>query len=91
MNTEVQYNAWIREIAKQRTPEQIKMHILKHATELFDPDDDAYGQPREWLASMYNLLRTFEIKFGVHCSAEDRLARLENHARVVENSIQSPR
>lgn len=66
------YKKWISEITKAETERTIKRHILKHAKEIHSRD------PKEWSASMKNLVDIFDKFYKLKPSLKLRIERL-NH------------
>ena len=64
---------WLKEIPKDETKLSITRHIVKHSKEIFKKD------PKEWSASMRNLVSTYETFCKIKKPPCDlRLEKLEN-------------
>ncbi len=64
---------WLGETIKDETRLSITRHIVKHAKEIFKKE------PREWSASMRNLISAYEIFCDIEKPSSDlRLEKLEN-------------
>ena len=66
------YKNWINETLKDETCDSIKMHIVKHAKEIYQKD------PEEWSASMRNLIDAFDKKCKINPSISLRLKKMED-------------
>ena len=66
------YKKWILKIAKDETERTIRKHILKHADEIHSKD------PKEWSASMRNLIEIFDKIYKLKPNLKLRIERL-NH------------
>lgn len=69
------YEKWIKDIAKRTTKLGIKRHIINHARDLNNKNDN---NPLRWAASMYNLLKTYEKIHRIELTPEIMLNRLLN-------------
>jgi hypothetical protein len=68
---------WIREITKDETSLSIRRHIIKHAKEIFEKN------PKEWSASMRNLIEVYEVMNKIRPSEKLRLVKL--HKKYLRN------
>lgn len=65
------YRKWIKKIAKDETGLSSKRHIVHHAKEVYKKD------PKQWSASMKNLIEIFDEIHKIKPDIKSRLDRLE--------------
>ncbi len=66
------YRKWIKETIKDETELSLKKHIVHHAKEVYKKD------PKEWIASMKNLVYAFEIMYKLKSSVALQLKKLDD-------------
>ena len=72
-NSEKYYEEWIKDISVVTTKDNIEDHLLHHVKEL---KDDENNEPLKWAASMYNLLKIYELINGVKSTTPIQIQRL---------------
>lgn len=75
---------WLRAIVYDETPKTLKRHIVHHAKEIYEKN------PEEWLASMYNLIESFEIMHRAKPSVINRLKKLEKKYKTNPRRYTAP-
>ncbi len=71
--TEKYYKRWLKDIAKTTSPRNIKGHITHHTKQLYDTKTN---NPVSWVASMYNLLKIYELVHRVESTTSIQIYKL---------------
>lgn len=69
------YEKCIRVIVDSGKTEDIEEHIIKHATELNEPNRNK----QSWSASMHNLIDIYDAKYDIPHDLDVQIRKLEEH------------
>ncbi|PIR07092.1 MAG: hypothetical protein COV55_01535 [Candidatus Komeilibacteria bacterium CG11_big_fil_rev_8_21_14_0_20_36_20] len=75
---------WIKKITYDETDLSIKRHVVRHAKHIYDRD------PRQWAASMRNLVQIFEDMQNIKPSTTLQLDRLYNKYKSNKHRYTKP-